>query len=312
MPRRIISDHDSKFMSSFWRTLWGLTGTKLSFASPSQPAANGMAERYVGTIKQMLRTYAVREEPRYWDCFVPAVEFAINDTPHAATGYTPFQLTTGMDPCLPIEFALEGVIHQEPIFHETDGFLDPTAYTRKFARAVASAKEHLRKYYSKMHQHLRQGTSEPPLYQVGQWVWVSNIKKGTRPKTLQRRWVGPYELTRQVSPTTWVVNFSAGISGKKRYNPINVVDIKPFVDPSTGGTCPSAQFLLEPSAAVWGPEEAALAGQRDLALAPGSATSAATPVVTGVVLPPEMLGPPEGAGDEDAESGEQSEQVEDL
>jgi hypothetical protein len=37
VPNTIVSDHDTKFLSHFWRTLWAKLGTKLLFFTTCHP-----------------------------------------------------------------------------------------------------------------------------------------------------------------------------------------------------------------------------------------------------------------------------------
>jgi hypothetical protein len=91
--QKIISDRDPRFMSAFYQTVFKLMGTTLAPSTPYHPQTDGQAENTNKTMEQILRAYV---DPRQtdWDLYLTPVEFAINDSRHAASQYTPFKIPT--------------------------------------------------------------------------------------------------------------------------------------------------------------------------------------------------------------------------
>ena len=55
VPKTIISDRDTRFLSSFWGRLQEAFGTKLNFSTAFHPATDGQTERTIQTLEDMLR-----------------------------------------------------------------------------------------------------------------------------------------------------------------------------------------------------------------------------------------------------------------
>ncbi|MBW0530667.1 hypothetical protein O181_070382 [Austropuccinia psidii MF-1] len=53
----LICDRDPKFTSALWTNLHQLFGTKLSFSTAYHPKTDGLAERMIQTLEDMVRTF---------------------------------------------------------------------------------------------------------------------------------------------------------------------------------------------------------------------------------------------------------------
>jgi hypothetical protein len=56
VPKIIVSDRDVKFMSYFWKTLWGKLGTKLLFSSTYHPQTDRQTDVVNRTLSMLLRS----------------------------------------------------------------------------------------------------------------------------------------------------------------------------------------------------------------------------------------------------------------
>lgn len=99
LPDTIVSDRDPKFTSQFWSETHRLLGVKLAKSTAFHPQSNGASERMIRKVSQILRA-AVRPDQLDWTKHLPSVEFAINSSVNASTGYAPFELTYGYIPTI--------------------------------------------------------------------------------------------------------------------------------------------------------------------------------------------------------------------
>ena len=107
-PARIISDRDKRFTSKFWEEFTTLVGTKSAMTTSYHPQANGQAENTNKTMETILRAF-IEPRQRDWDEHLAAAEFAVNDSVHASTGYTPFQLVYGESPLSHLDLFLDEI-----------------------------------------------------------------------------------------------------------------------------------------------------------------------------------------------------------
>jgi hypothetical protein len=77
VPRSIVSDRDVKFLSYFWKVLWGKLGTKLLFSTTCHPQTDGQTEVVNRTLSTLLRTI-IQKNLKNWEDCLPFIEFAYN------------------------------------------------------------------------------------------------------------------------------------------------------------------------------------------------------------------------------------------
>jgi len=91
IPKSIVSNRDVKFLSYFWRTLWGKLRTKLLFSTTCHPQTYGQTKVVNKTLSQLLRAI-IQNNLKSWEECLPLIEFAYNRTVHSTTSFSPLKL----------------------------------------------------------------------------------------------------------------------------------------------------------------------------------------------------------------------------
>ena len=102
IPRSIVSDRDVKFLSYFWKVLWGKLGTKLLLLTTYHPQMNGQSEVVNRTLSTFLRTIIKKNLKNWGDC-LPFLEFAYNQSVHSTTKFSLFEIVYGFNPLTPLD-----------------------------------------------------------------------------------------------------------------------------------------------------------------------------------------------------------------
>ena len=91
---RIHSNQGRCFDSNIVKALCKMYGVEQSFTSPYNPHGNAFCEHFNQMLSSLLKTLKA-EEKADWPSHLPVLVFAYNTTPHAFTGYQPYQLMFG-------------------------------------------------------------------------------------------------------------------------------------------------------------------------------------------------------------------------
>ena len=111
IPKNMVSDRDSKFLSHFWRTLWRKLGTSLLFSTSYHPQTDGQTDVTSRILRNLLRSY-VGKNLKQWDLILPQIEFAYNRSMHRIVGKSPSEVVYGLQPIGPMELAPHPTIQQ--------------------------------------------------------------------------------------------------------------------------------------------------------------------------------------------------------
>jgi hypothetical protein len=102
VPQTIVSDRDTKFLSYFWKTLWGKLAARLLFSTTCHPQTDGQTEVVNRTLSTLLRA-VLKKNLKLWEESLPHVEFTYNRVFHSTTKFSPFEIVYGFKPAAPID-----------------------------------------------------------------------------------------------------------------------------------------------------------------------------------------------------------------
>jgi transposase InsO family protein len=97
IPKKMISDRDSRFTSRFWTSLQSALGTQLNLSTTYHPETDGKTKRVNQVMEYILRMY-VMDNQTHWEKYLPLVEFAYNNSFHSSIGMPPYKALYGR-PC---------------------------------------------------------------------------------------------------------------------------------------------------------------------------------------------------------------------
>ena len=220
IPRSMVSDRDTKFLSHFWLTLWRKFGTHLKFSTTCHPQTDGQTEVTNRTLGTLLRVL-VKKSIKGWDELLPHAEFAFNRAPSKATSLSPFQVVYGCNPRTPLD--LVPIPNPTKFSWEAD----------KRAKEIQELHTKVRARIEKSNEHAKQQANKhrkDAHFQPGDLVWIHLRKErfpSKRKSKLMPRSDGPFEVIEKIGPNAYKIDLPGdyGVSAT-----FNVADLSPYYD----------------------------------------------------------------------------------
>jgi len=237
LPRSIVSDRDSKFLSHFWKTLWGKLGTKLLFSTTCHPQTDGQTEVVNRTLGQMLRCF-ISGNPRVWEDLLPHVEFAYNRVVNSTTSHSPFEVVYGFNPLTPLDL-LPIPILDDVLCKDGD---EKASFKKNLHKDIKLRIEKKVCKYAELANKRRKAL----LFDVGDWVWL-HLRKDRFPtqrkSKLMPRGDGPFQVLKRINDNAYELDMPNTFLGSHTFN---ISDLTPFF-------CRSLEFVDEfsPTWRVW-------------------------------------------------------------
>lgn len=193
IPKAIISDRDPRFTSKLWTELWSYFKTQLKMSTAFHPQTDGQTERANKVLEDYLRHYVGNKQDN-WDEQLTAAEIAINSSVQVSTGYTPYYLNYGYQPCFPDQLQVE-TIKNETL----------SDMLSQLNRSLSQAKDNMKDAVDRQ-AHYANLDRRDLVFQEGEEVLLSTknlaIKKGLTRK-LSSRYVGPFKIAKVISSTAY-------------------------------------------------------------------------------------------------------------
>ncbi|MBW0555688.1 hypothetical protein O181_095403 [Austropuccinia psidii MF-1] len=168
--QNIISDRDPKFTSALWTNLHNLFGTKLSFSTAYHPQTDGLAERMIKTLEDMIRRFCAyglefKDCDGFthdWCTLIPALQLACKTSIHFSTGKTPAMLEKGLNPRLPYDTLKKDLVDIHPTASSFKIMLDKARHHAN--RCIQDSFKYAKERWAKSHK--------PPDFKIGDFVLV--------------------------------------------------------------------------------------------------------------------------------------------
>ncbi|MBW0499370.1 hypothetical protein O181_039085 [Austropuccinia psidii MF-1] len=224
--QNIISDRDPKFTSELFTKLHNWFGTKLSLSTAYHPQTDGLAERMIQTLEEIIRRFCAyglefKDSDGFchdWCTLIPDLELEYKASIHSSTGKTPARLEKVWNPRLPYDTLKKDLVD----IHLTASSFKLSLYREGHHanRCMQDSSKYAKEGWDKSHK--------PPDFKIGDLVLVStlNFNNIECPKKLKDSFAGPFMIAALHGPNSVQLELTGELMNKHPTFPVSL--IKPY------------------------------------------------------------------------------------
>jgi hypothetical protein len=203
LPKTIVSDRDSRFMSTFWQELFRLVGTALTPSTSYHPQTDGQTEIVNKWVEGYLRNYVAGQQ-KAWVRWLHLGEYCYNTTQHMSIGMSPFRALYSYDPLSFVEIAFGD--SRAPMVQD---------WIQQSQDILRELKDHLQRAQNQQKVQADKHRVDRT-FEVGDLVYLrlqpyrqASIKRSGAEK-LQPRFFGPYRVSRRIGVVAYELELPQG------------------------------------------------------------------------------------------------------
>ncbi|KAJ9551511.1 hypothetical protein OSB04_015556 [Centaurea solstitialis] len=201
----IVSDRDSRFTSSFWRSFQRVMGSELKFSTAYHPQTDGQSERTIQTLEEMLRACAI-DFRGSWETHLTLIEFAYNNSYHASIQAAPYEVLYGRKCRTPLCWSEVG----ERQLAEPEIVQITSEKISQIRDRLKIAQDRQKSYSDKRRKGLEFAVSDTVMLKVSPWKGVMRFGKKRK---LSPCFVGPFTILERVGEVAYKLDLPENLRG---------------------------------------------------------------------------------------------------
>jgi hypothetical protein len=203
LPKTIVTEKDTIFLSKFWKELFQLYGVKLTMSTAYHPQTDVQAER-VNQCLEMYLCCVIHDSPKQWKKWLPLAELWYNSSFHSSSGCSPFKALCAYEPNL----VLTPTVSTETSATLTEMIQHRELHLQALKDHLVAAQNKMKVQADKKRTCLEFVVGEQVLLKLQPYV-QSSVANRPYPK-LASKYYGPYEVLEKIGKVAYKLKLPEG------------------------------------------------------------------------------------------------------